>query len=56
MSGARIEISPEGVYVPGTTKGIVTITGSPKSVAMAKDMIEEQVAGSGNEGKGNRRR
>ncbi len=42
-SGARIEISQRGHYVPGTTNRVVTISGSAQCCATAHFMINRKL-------------
>lgn len=44
FSGAQIQISKKGNYVPGTRNRIVTITGPQKSLTTAQFLIEQRVA------------
>lgn len=43
MSGANIQISKKGIFVPGTRNRIVTITGSPNAVSTARVLIDRQI-------------
>jgi RNA-binding protein Nova len=43
ISGANIQISKKGIFVPGTRNRIVTITGSTNAVSTAQFLIEQQV-------------
>ncbi|XP_053205221.1 RNA-binding protein Pasilla-like isoform X1 [Panonychus citri] len=43
ISGANIQISKKGIFVPGTRNRIVTITGTPHSVNTAQYLIEQQI-------------
>ena len=43
LSGASIQISKKGIFVPGTRNRIVTITGSPSAVQTAQYLIEQQI-------------
>lgn len=43
ISGANIQISKKGIFVPGTRNRIVTITGSTNAVSTAQYLIEQQV-------------
>jgi RNA-binding protein Nova len=44
LSGANIQISKKGIFVPGTRNRIVTITGTPNAVQTAQYLIEQQIA------------
>jgi RNA-binding protein Nova len=43
ISGANIQISKKGIFVPGTRNRIVTITGSENAVSTAQYLIEQQI-------------
>lgn len=43
MSGANIQISKKGIFVPGTRNRIVTITGSQSAVSTARVLIDRQI-------------
>ncbi|CAG2104513.1 unnamed protein product [Medioppia subpectinata] len=43
LSGANIQISKKGIFVPGTRNRIVTITGSGHAVQTAQYLIEQQI-------------
>ena len=43
ISGANIQISKKGIFVPGTRNRIVTITGSSNAVSTAQYLIEQQI-------------
>lgn len=43
ISGANIQISKKGIYVPGTRNRIVTITGTPNAVQTAHYLIEQTI-------------
>ncbi|CAG2170608.1 unnamed protein product [Oppiella nova] len=43
LSGANIQISKKGIFVPGTRNRIVTITGSAHAVQTAQYLIEQQI-------------
>ncbi|KAI1295403.1 RNA-binding protein Nova-1 [Halotydeus destructor] len=43
ISGANIQISKKGIYVPGTRNRIVTISGSSNAVGTAQYLIEQQI-------------
>ena len=43
ISGANIQISKKGIYVPGTRNRIVTITGTSNAVSTAQYLIEQQI-------------
>jgi len=44
MSGAKIQISQKGDYVPGTRQRSVTITGSQSQVSQAQMLVQQKVA------------
>jgi len=44
ISGANIQISKKGIFVPGTRNRIVTITGSANAVSTAQYLIEQQIS------------
>ncbi|RWS31315.1 RNA-binding protein Nova-1-like protein [Leptotrombidium deliense] len=44
ISGANIQISKKGIFVPGTRNRIVTITGTPNAVNTAQYLIEQQIS------------
>lgn len=43
ISGANVQISKKGIFVPGTRNRIVTITGSQDAVSTAQYLIEQQI-------------
>ncbi|XP_055677079.1 RNA-binding protein Pasilla isoform X2 [Lutzomyia longipalpis] len=43
-SGATIQISKKGMFVPGTRNRIVTITGQPHAVTFAHFLIEQKIS------------
>lgn len=43
MSGANVQISKKGIFVPGTRNRIVTITGSTNAVSAAEYLIQQQI-------------
>ena len=43
ISGANIQISKKGIFVPGTRNRIVTMTGSATAVSTAQYLIEQQI-------------
>jgi RNA-binding protein Nova len=43
MSGANIQISKKGIFVPGTRNRIVTMTGSASAVSAAQYLITQQI-------------
>ena len=43
ISGANIQISKKGIFVPGTRNRIVTMTGSANAVSTAQYLIEQQI-------------
>lgn len=43
ISGANIQISKKGIFVPGTRNRIVTITGTTNAVSTAQYLIEQQI-------------
>ena len=43
LSGANIQISKKGIFVPGTRNRIVTITGTSNAVSTAQYLIEQQI-------------
>jgi len=43
ISGANIQISKKGIFVPGTRNRIVTISGSPSAVSTAQYLIDQQI-------------
>jgi Polyribonucleotide nucleotidyltransferase (polynucleotide phosphorylase) len=45
QSGARIQISQKGEYVPGTTDRSITITGSDQACQMARYLVQQRIDG-----------
>lgn len=43
ISGANIQISKKGIFVPGTRNRIVTMSGSASAVSTAQFLIEQQI-------------
>jgi len=43
ISGANVQISKKGIFVPGTRNRIVTITGTQNAVSTAQYLIEQQI-------------
>lgn len=43
ISGANVQISKKGIFVPGTRNRIVTITGPSNAVTAAQYLIEQQI-------------
>ena len=44
-SGARIQISQKGEYVPGTTDRSITITGTDQACQMARYLVQQRIDG-----------
>lgn len=43
-TGALIQISKKGVFVPGTRNRLATISGSPSSIFIAHSLIQHRIA------------
>ncbi|XP_076463440.1 RNA-binding protein Pasilla-like isoform X2 [Babylonia areolata] len=43
FTGTNIQISKKGIYAPGTRNRIVSITGTPSSIARAQCMIQQRI-------------
>ena len=43
-TGANIQISKKGVFVPGTRNRVVTVTGTPSAVQRAQYLIQQRIS------------